>query len=111
MKNQRNIIELESKIKKFFKNSRNLKTVNNLIVDLGMTKEQFKSHQCIDEEYRELLISAEERCEAWLIENGLINTRSGNFTQFLLKHNHGYTDQKEEAEDVFKVEEIKIVRV
>jgi len=110
MKNQRNIIELENKIKKFFKSNKP-KTVNNLIIYLEMTKEQFRSHQCIDDEYRDLLIGAEEMCEAWLIDNGLINTRSGTFTQFLLKHNHGYVDKQEDKDTTFKVTEIKISEV
>lgn len=87
----------KKRIEDFFTKSDVLKTFNNLCIHLDLTKDDFLA-LLKDPEYAELLTKSHERCEAWLIDNGLSNPKSGNFTQFLLRHQFDYVE-KEAVED------------
>jgi len=93
----------QKRIDDFFQQEDNTKTFNNLCIHLDMTKDTFLQH--LNQE-PEIFIRAIERCEAWLIDNGLSNPKSGNFTQFLLRHNHDYTEHQQEEQNT--PSEIKI---
>ena len=88
---------LAKRIEDFFEDPEKLKTFNNLCIHLGFTKDGFYRTMNESEENKELLVLAHERCEAWLIDNGLSNPKSGNFTQFLLRHQFDYVERNEDG--------------
>jgi hypothetical protein len=83
---------IQKRIDDFFNKSDALKTFNNLCIHLQLTKATFIANMNADPDTYTMAL---EKCEAWMIDNGLQNPKSGNFTQFLLRHQFEYNEQQE----------------
>ena len=87
---------IQKRIDDFFDKSEALKTFNNLCLHLDLSKDTFITKLNEDPATYTMAL---ERCEAWLIDNGLTNPKSGNFTQFLLRHQFEYNDNQQEEQN------------